>query len=75
MITTRFLDTEGYGPLRPQVHDDYNFETQEGRDAFVAGRGLDTNDYPPNNPKGGSNKSHQAWKTGWLQAARCAGAA
>lgn len=74
MNAPRFLDNEGYGPIRPPLNDDYNFEAQEGRDAYIAGRGLDSNDYPAKNPNGAPNKSHQAWKTGWLQAAHCQGA-
>lgn len=74
MNAPQFLDNEGYGPVGPPPGEDYNFETQEGRDAFIAGRGLETNDYPPRSKRGGMNKSHQAWKAGWMQAARCRGA-
>ena len=74
MITPRFLDHEGYGPIRAPINDNYDFEAQEGRDAFIAGRGLETNDYPPRTPTGKQNKSHAAWKTGWKQAAAAAGA-
>lgn len=70
----RFLDHEGYGPIKPPINDDFNFEFEEGRAAFVADRPLHSNDYPPNNPNGGPNKSHAAWKSGWCAAARSAGA-
>ena len=74
MNAPRFLDNEGYGPVRPPLHDDYDFELKEGQQAYIDGRALDTNDYPLRNPNGEFSKSHQAWKAGWLLAARCQGA-
>jgi len=71
-MTPVFLDPEGYGPLRPPS-EDFHFEYEEGRQAFIEGKPFETNDYPANNGRR-LNQSHAAWNRGWKDASRARGA-